>query len=479
MSGIQVNFFAVCVLYAWVPIIFGLFAVMSPRRAVIAAFVIGYLFLPNAQFSLHTLPDISKVSLTALGVVLASLVFDSSRLFSVRPRLIDLVWLVLCLSPIMSSLNNDLGIMDGLSASLNLLFRWGLAYWIGRAYFTDWEAVRELSMGVVLGALAYVPFCWWEIRMSPQLHGWIYGYTFNSFREDSYLFGLRLYGFRPNVFLADGLTVTMFMGVATLLAFWAWMCGSPKKLLRVPMGMIFGILLFTTFFSKAMGGIVLMCCGMAALTMTRKFPRTKYLVLVLMLVAPLYIIIRSSGESSGEALVRATEYVSHTRAQSLDFRLKNEDMLVVKALQRPWFGWAGWSRSHVYDLITNKDLTIEDGLWIITLGDAGIIGLGAFTLLVLGSAFMLWLRIPTKFWSDPACSGAVALAVVITLYMIDSLFNATFNQIASLAIGAVASIAASARTAFAPAPRRGFPVIPKVWPSPVKDIPYVYSAHRS
>lgn len=468
MNG-SYNIFALALIWAWVPLILCLFALLSPRRAVIAAFVIGYLFLPDLNRHYPTLPDINKVSLTAVGVILGSLLFDGGRLFAIRPRWIDLACLTLCLSPIATSLLNDLGVMDGFAASLTVITKWGLAYWIGRAYFTDWEATRELAMGIVLGGLAYVPLCWWEIRMSPLLHGQIYGWTFLSFRKDSGLFG-----YRPNVFLADGLTVTMFMGCATILASWAWMSRSPRKLVGVPMWAIVGLLLVTTVFCKALGGLVLMAAGIGALSIVR-WPRTKLAILALMFIAPTYVLVRTSGVFSGERLVEMAQQVSEERAKSLAFRLKNEGPLMDRALEQPWFGWGGWSRSHVIDPETGKDLTIVDGLWINTLGERGIVGLAALMVMVLGSAFLLWRAVPTKFWTDAACAAPGALAVVITLYMIDGLFNATFNPIASLAVGAVASMSLAARRAFKPELGRNADAQAMQVVSSVRDLPYLSS----
>jgi hypothetical protein len=481
MTEIPIKLFAVAVFFAWVPAILCMFALMRPRRAVIAAFVAGYLLLPEIVYRFHAVPDVNKGTLTAFGVLLGSLIFDGARLFRVRPRLIDLPWFILMLVPIGASLSNDLTFMDGLSASLNLFFRWGLAYWIGRAYITDWEGIRELSLGIIIGALAYVPLCWWEIRMSPQLHGWIYGPLFTSFRTDTYLFGVQLFGFRPNVFLADGLTVTMYMGISAVLAYWAWMSGSPKRLLGMPMGAIALTLIITAFFSKAVGGIVLMGLGMTVLTLTR-WPKTRLPALILMLAAPAYVTLRSAGDWSGEVLVNAANAVSPTRAESLEFRLRNENLLTAKALQHPLLGWAGWSRSHVYDL-ENNDITIIDGLWIILIGETGLLGLAAFTTMVIGSAILLWKRIPTRYWSDPACSAAVALAVVITMYMIDSLFNSTFNPVTALAIGAVASIGAVAKSVFSRSAQRSVPFATPAYAGATalvaspKDLPYVYSTY--
>jgi len=475
MSDIEYNFLAVAVLGAWIPAILVLFAFLPPRRAVIASFVIGYLFLPDLSLHFHTLPDINKASLTAIGVILASLLFDGGRLFAVRPRIIDIPCIVLCLSPIATSWSNDLGLMDGLSMGMNIACRWGLAYWIGRAYFTDWEGMRELAMGIVMGGIAYAPLCWWEIRMSPQLHGQIYGWTFASFRKDANIFG-----YRPNVFLANGLTVTMFMGASALLAFWAWMTQSPRRLLGAPMAWIAVFLLITTIFCKALGGLILLVAGIGVLLLV-KWPKTRLAVLGLILAAPTYMVVRATGDWSGERMVRAAAAISEERAQSLEFRLKNENLLAEKAMRQPWLGWGGWSRSHVWDPETGRDLTIVDGLWIITLGERGVIGLAALTLMVLGAAFLLWRRIPTPYWTDAACAAPVALSVVISLYMIDGLFNATFNPVASLAVGAVASIAATAKTTFGAetgnSSRRGSRRLAAT--SSLKAVPYVYSPGSS
>jgi hypothetical protein len=469
------NVFAIIVLCGWIPAVLVLFASLPPRRAVIAAFVVGYLFLPNLNMHFSTVPDINKGSLTAVGVILGSLIFDGGRLFAFRPRLIDLACVVLCFSPIVTSLLNGLGPMDGLAASATVITRWGLAYWIGRAYFTDWEATRELATGIILGGLAYLPLCVWEIRMSPQLNGVIYGVTFNSFRQDS-----ALYGFRPNVFLADGLTVTMFMGACALLAFWAWMSNSPARIWGMRIGWLAIALIFMTVFSKALGGLVLCLAGISVLLASR-WQRTKLAVACLILAAPTYILVRANGQWNGDRLIETAKIISEDRANSLKFRLTNENLLVGKALEHPWFGWGGWRRAHVFDPFDGRDLTIVDGLWILTFGETGVVGLAALLILILGPAVMLLRRIPVRYWTDAACAAPVALAIVITLYMLDGLFNATFNSVASLAAGAVASMSFTAKAVFKPQTQQARRFDPQATAvvSSIRDIPYVHSPIRS
>ena len=167
---------------------------------------------------------------------------------------------------------------------------------------------------------------------------------------------------------------------------------------------------------------------------------------------------------------------SQDRANSLKFRQKMENLLADKAFRKPWLGWGGWNRSHVFDENSGRDLVLVDGLWIIMLGEYGIIGLSALTSMVLLPALLLWRRIPTRSWLDPACAAPVALAVVLTMYMIDGLFNATFNPVACLAVGGVANITAAAATVFSRKRARAYVYQPQpatAVVTSVKDLPFV------
>src|SRR5260370_24213231 len=85
-----------------------------------------------------------------------------------------LVWC--CVSTFVSAITNGLGFYDALSAVIANMLIWGVPYLLGRMYFGSVEGLRELAIGLMIGALAYVPFCLYEVRMSPQLHAKIYGF---------------------------------------------------------------------------------------------------------------------------------------------------------------------------------------------------------------------------------------------------------------------------------------------------------------
>ncbi|HET6323207.1 MAG TPA: hypothetical protein VFG04_00800, partial [Planctomycetaceae bacterium] len=162
-------------LFGWVPCVLLLFMWLPPRRAVITAFMAGWLFLPAATFDLPGLPDYSKMAATCAGILLAALVFDTDTLLSIRPRWFDLPILVWCFMPFVTNEVEGIDMYDSLSWSVNRMITWGMPYFIGRVYFTDAEALKELAVGMVIGGLIYIPICWFEIRMSPQVSRFLYG----------------------------------------------------------------------------------------------------------------------------------------------------------------------------------------------------------------------------------------------------------------------------------------------------------------
>jgi hypothetical protein len=217
-------------MFGWIPLAISLFAVMKVRYAIIAAYLIGWLFLPQAQYPIAGLPDYTRMTAVNAAVLLGVLLKDPQGLFAVRPRIWDLPMLVYCLSPLPTALRNNLGAYDGFSGILEALLTWGIPYWIGRAYFGDWRSIRLLAVAVVVGGLVYMPLCLWEMRMSPQLHHTLYGFYPTRFER-----AVRLGGYRPMMFLRHGIAVGLWMCTTALAAFWLWRSGSVRRIMNVSM----------------------------------------------------------------------------------------------------------------------------------------------------------------------------------------------------------------------------------------------------
>ncbi len=161
----------------------------------------------------------SKMQLTCASVFLAALLLDFKTIKSFRLQMVDLPMLIWCVCPLLSSLANDLGLFDAYVAAREQFIGWGLPYFIGRIYLTNHDRLREMAIGIVLSGLIYVPLCLLEIRLSPQLHTWMYGYPprMNDFSQQ-----VRYGGYRPVVFMDHSLAVAAWMSTATLTSFWLW-----------------------------------------------------------------------------------------------------------------------------------------------------------------------------------------------------------------------------------------------------------------
>ena len=140
--------FAHLAMFCWIPLVLLLFALLPPRRAVLVAYIGGFLFLPNASYELSGLPDFTKTMASSLSVLLGVALFHPQGLRSFRLRWYDIPMLVFCTSPVASSVLNGLGIYDGLSTTLDALFTWGLPYLMGRIYCSSRRGMYELAVGL-------------------------------------------------------------------------------------------------------------------------------------------------------------------------------------------------------------------------------------------------------------------------------------------------------------------------------------------
>jgi hypothetical protein len=438
-------------LAAFVPFVLGCFMHFRPRHAVLVSLSAGWLFLPTFDHA-YPLPLLhAKVMFVPAVVFFASLAFDGSRWRRFRPRLLDLPMAVVCFSPFLSSLVNDLGPYDGGSAVFEMSMIWGVPYLVGRVYFNEPGALRDLALAIVAATFVYVPFCLWEVRMSPQLHATVYGFQpFGSFDQ-----AIRYGGYRPSVFMAHGLMLGMFMTVGTLIALWMWRTGVRRDLWGIPVRWLSAALGITTLLCKSTGAIALLVIGLAVLEAVRRL-QSSVPLLILLVLPPAYCLARTSGWT-GRTLVSTSEkLVNEERAQSVEFRIVNEDLLIAKALQRPWLGWARWGRSRVYDE-SGTDVSIIDGLWILTLGSSGLVSLVSMGVALALPALLLMRLFPGRHWGDARLAPAAALAVVGALGTIDDVFNAMLSPIFPAIAGSLAGLYLTVMAARRSQPLRGGP----------------------
>ena len=69
-------------MFGWPAVVMLLFVALPPRRAVIVAYLIGWLFLPVATYWFAGLPPYGKLAATSLSVLLAAVFFDAGRVLT-------------------------------------------------------------------------------------------------------------------------------------------------------------------------------------------------------------------------------------------------------------------------------------------------------------------------------------------------------------------------------------------------------------
>jgi hypothetical protein len=425
------------VMFGWIPFAVWLFKVLKARHAVIAGFLLSWMFLPQYTFGIAGIPDYSKVSAMSYGILLGTLIFNSRVLTGFRPRLLDLPILMWCVVPFFTSLSNSLGAYDGVSATLGRMTMWGLPYFIGRLYFYDRKSLAELAFGIFLGGLIYIPFCLWEVVMSPRLHRIIYGFHPHDFGQTK-----RGGGWRPVVFMQHGLMTAMWMVTAFLSGYqllrsgwlyekfplWKWFWGPAIITLFI-----------TIILCKSTGALGLLLLGIVTLHVVH-MTRWSLPVLLLLILPVLYVLSRGTGVWDGRNLIEAAGRIaSPERTGSLAFRLENENILVIKAKERILLGWGGWGRSFVRDQ-EGKPISVPDGLWILTFGQNGVIGLSALLTVMLLPPLLFLRLYPPANWRAPPAAALASFPLIMGLFTIDSLFNAMFNPLILILSGGLTGL---------------------------------------
>ncbi|MEM6472645.1 MAG: O-antigen ligase domain-containing protein [Planctomycetota bacterium] len=429
-------------LFGWIPVVLMLYSLLPAKLATGIAFAAGWCFLPMASYPLPGLPDYSKMFATSIGSLVGLAIYHPAMLATLRPRLEDASAVVWCACPLASSLTNGLGIYDGLSAIVHQTITWGLPYLIGRVVYRKASDLVPLVSSILFCGVLYVPLCLWEVRMSPQLHASLYGFHQHSFAQT-----IRFGGWRPTVFMQHGLQVSLWMSSCFVIAFALWLFRGKKRFGSMPVILIACALGTVLVLCKSLGALVLAATAVGCLLVCRQL-RISLPVMFLASFVPAYALTRVSGVVSGDTAVQLVRTaINEDKAESLQFRLINENMLISRAMERPLFGWGGWGRNRVRDEAGN-DMSVTDGLWIITLGINGFVGLcSLYGMLLLGPVRNLCSLRVRDLSSHPEKAAALGLAAVCILHAIDSMPNAMVIPVFAVASGALASTAGQKREA--------------------------------
>jgi hypothetical protein len=438
------NGFAYLVLGLWPLIAIGLFRWLPAGRALLICLFLSYLFLPPypTSFDLPLLPPLDKDSLPALTLLLTGMIFCRNQLRLLpRSKALAALVLVFLLSPLLTVLSNSdtllqgriglpgLGLRDAISLVFNrtmMIVPMLMAYSLLQKE-TD---RRDTLLAFCLFGLLYSVPMLVEVRLSPQLNNWIYGFFQHAFDQ-----AIRFGGYRPVVFLYHGLWVAFFAMTAAVAAAILTRTHTGTDRARAVLCLIylFGILLLC----KSVGALLY---AMLLMPMVLFLPMRSqiWIALGFASLAIAYPLIKGAGLLPEPELLKLIARLSEERANSLAFRLSNETLLLERALERPLFGWGSWGRNLIIDPVTGQELSIADGRWVLTLGVYGWLGFAAEMSLLAAPIVLLW-HSSHRQAQRKVSVYAGGLALLLGVNMLDLLPNATLTPLTWLLAGVLLS----------------------------------------
>ena len=160
------------------------------------------------------------------------------------------------------------------------------------------------------------------------------------------------------------------------------------------------------------------------------------IILILAMIILFYPLLRSQDFFPYSMLTDVAQSIDEERAQSLTFRLDNEEVLLEKARERIWFGWGSWGRHHIFDPITGHDLSVIDGYWVIIIGQLGLVGFICY----FGLLLLPIIRVARSVRFLPVGRErtlVLTLTLLVLIRALDLLPNAFFAPITLFVAGAL------------------------------------------
>lgn len=437
------NQLAYLALYAWPLVTFAIFLFLPKQKAIVWAIILGYLFLPPAiaYIKLPSLPPFNKNNWPSIWTAVVYVLFYGLPKDVIPKHWAARLFLAIYIfSPILTGMANSdeirfgrayipgLTLRDALAVVADQ-FLFALPLLIAHSALSDKNGLRELVMGIVGATLLYTPLMLIEVRLSPQINNWVYGFFQHSFEQM-----MRSGGFRPMVFLYHGLWVAMLasmaiMGLAGL--YRSELNRRRKWILAAVLVYLFAVLVLC----KSLGALILALIAMPVILIVRRWMVALFIAGVAGFVL-IYPILKGSNVISTKAMVDTVSVISEERAASLEFRLVNEDIFLAHAQRRPLWGWGNYNRNRELDPVSGQALNVTDGQWVITISQFGWLGfIGEFALLTLPLILLVPHVIRSNEYAIP--HYVLAAMVMLALNIVDLIPNATLTQLTFLLAGAL------------------------------------------
>lgn len=422
-------------LFSWPIISILLFINLSFERAIIWSIILPFMILPvGSGVDLPILPILDKTTIPNITLIILSIIF-SNQIFSIFPKdkITFILFLIILLIPFFTAITNSdpiifpLGYIPEMTikSTINafiITFVTVAPFIVGRNFLYSPISHQIFLEIIVYATLIYSILMIVEIRLSPQLHQWVYGYFPHTFLQQ-----IRQGGFRPVVFMGHGLTVAFFTMLATFSALMLWK-GNNKNYYLAKSIYLLIVLIFCKTLSAILYIIVLI-----PIAIIKKKRLQLFIAICMVSFSVLYPAVRGMKLLPIDYMVDIAYSYDAERGQSLEFRFDHEERLLSRAAERPFFGWGSWGRNHVHDEITGESVSVTDGYWIIVIGVSGWIGYIATFGLLAWPVFIIIFKVEKNHVKN----STIALCLIIGINMIDLLPNASIWPLTWLVVGSL------------------------------------------
>jgi hypothetical protein len=435
------NIIAYLMLFIWPLVCWQFWRRMQPARALLWTILGGYLIMPPLTvINLPILPDLDKTSIPNLMALYCAIYLAKDKISLLPTSIIGKILIVLYVAaPFATVLTNadalpfqvaevqGMKIYDSFAAVSNQLIAL-LPFFLARKYLGTPEGLRAVLMVLISAGLIYSLPMLIEARFSPQMNVWVYGFFQHDFSQT-----IRQGGYRPMVFLPHGLWAAFFALMCVMAAMMRLREASAEARLKALLTAAY--LSYILLVCKS-AGVLIYALGLVPMILFLPFRAQVIIASGLAAVVVIYPMLRGLHLLPMQQIVDFANGFSPDRAGSLQFRINNEELLLARAQERPWFGWGGYGRAFLHNPVTGEMTTVADGAWVIDMGTYGWLGfitefgLVALPLLALG-------REALARHAAPFNRYAATLALILAANMIDLLPNATLIPFTWLMAGAL------------------------------------------
>lgn len=433
-------------LFMVAPLSFYAFSRWRPLQAAFIVMFGGAMLLPCLiDFDPPLLPPLDKETLPPVCSLLACAILHP-RALRARPfRGPESLVLVACVGLVFTAINNpdsltygpavipSLSAYSALSDCISYVMTWFPPFYLGRALVTNGRGLRLLLRYMAIAGVIYTIPILVELRLSPQLHRWVYG-----FHQHDFIQTIRLGGFRPMVFMRHGLVVAMFMSLTLLSAAGLYRAKVPLRPIATA-GRTTALLLVILVLCKSTGAYFAVAVSLPVVLFLSPVIQIRLALGIAVLILS-YPIARSMDWIPVDAITEwMTKVVNEERAKSLWFRLTTENEILERARERMTFGWGSSGRYHIYSPATGAQVSIIDGYWAIAFGSSGAVGWACLF------GMMLWpivaaARALKKIKSLQDRQLVAALALIVALYVFEWVPNSSVCAQFTFATGALAGV---------------------------------------